>query len=145
MLDRERRKIVIYDENIRFNGVQVKQIEAIVESALSKHLDSRKADVADMPKGENDMSKKIRRPILIRGATHWVCGNNEQEYAENAVELFQRLNRISISPPASHACSTNFITHAEKFMNLYKRGKVRHTTLAGYEGYLKNHIYPFFW
>ena len=140
----ERRKISIQGENIGFNKAQIQQIGAIVASALSEHFDSFIADVAGMPKGDNDMPKKIRRPILVDGVTHWVCGNNEQEYAENIIRTVLGGAKAPDTSSTPHARSTNFRAYAENFMALYKRGKVRHTTLAGYEGYLKNHIYPFF-
>ena len=136
----ERRKISIQGENIGFNKAQIQQIGAIVASALSKHFDSLIADVAGMPKGDNDMPKKIRRPILVDGVTHWVCGNNEQEYAENIIRTVLGGAKAPDTSSTPHARSTNFRAYAENFMALYKRGKVRHTTLAGYEGYLKIHI-----
>lgn len=97
-----------------------------------------------MPKGDNDMPKKIRRPLTINGVNLWISGNNEQEYAENIIRAVLGGAKAPDTSSTPHARSTNFRAYAENFMALYKRGKVWHTTLAGYEGYLKNHIYPFF-
>ena len=90
------------------------------------------------------MPKKIRRPLTINGVNLWISGNNEQEYAENIIRAVLGGAKAPDTSSTPHARSTNFRAYAENFMALYKRGKVRHTTLAGYEGYLKNHIYPFF-
>ena len=141
--DAERRKISIQGENIGFNKAQIQQIENIVVSALSKHLDSFKTDVAGMPKGDNDMPKKIRRPIMLDGVKCWICGDNEQEYAENAAKLF-RLTDDSATPKSINHNAHNFKTYTEKYMALYKHDQIRHTTLAGYTSYLRQHIYPWF-
>ena len=118
MIETERRKIVIYGENIGFSEAQIQQIGAIVTSALSKHLDSFNADVAGMPKGDNDMPKKIRRPILVDGIQCWVCGNTEQEYAENAAKLFQRQSDI----PAEKAATKEVLLkdYLRGFVDTYK-------------------------
>ena len=143
LIETERRKIVIYGENIGFSEAQIQQIGAIVASALSKHLDSFNADVAGMPKGDNDMPKKIRRPILVDGIQCWVCGNTEQEYAENVAKLF-RLTDTTSAPKGINPNTHNFKAYAEKYMDLYKHDQIRHTTLAGYMSYLRQHIYPWF-
>lgn len=89
------------------------------------------------------MPKKIRRPILVNDVTHWVCGNSEQKYAENAAKLF-RLTDDSVTQKGIKPNTHNFKTYAEKYMDLYKHDQIRHTTLAGYMSYLRQHIYPWF-
>ena len=137
--DAERRKISIQGENIGFNKAQIQQIETIVASALSKHLDSSKVDVAGMPKGDNDMPKKIRRPIMIDGVKCWICGDNEQEYAENAAKLFQRQSDI----PAEKTETKEILLkdYLRGFVDTYK-SRQQELTMRNREQIIRKHINP---
>ena len=89
---------------------------------MSEHFDSLIADVAGMPKGDNDMPKKIRRPLTINGVNLWISGNNEQEYAENIIRAVLGGAKAPDTSSTPHARSTHFRAYAENFMALYKRG-----------------------
>lgn len=79
MIGTERREIVIYSENTEFNETQLQQIGTMIEGALLKHLDSFKANAVDMPKGENDVSKRIRQRAVIDGVERWITGETQQD------------------------------------------------------------------
>ena len=137
MQNRERRKIVIYDENTGFNKAQQEQIVTIIESVLSKHLDSRKADVADMPKGENDMSKKIKAQRFVHnGETYWLSGNSQQE-------LFEEAGRICTGERRK---KKDILTMEQFVEMIYKPNylsTLAPTTAGAYVQFLNGNILPF--
>ena len=146
MIETERRKIVIYGENTGFSEAQIQQIGAIVASALSKHLDSFNADVAGMPKGDNDMSKRIKQRAVIDGRERWITGETQQDIF-NAY-LRQAINAGIVLPaqgaPGKPAASHAFKPYAQQWKARYKDGKRKHTTLSEYESLLTRHLYPYF-
>ena len=92
-----------------------------------------------MPKGDNDMPKKIRRPILVDGVQCWVCGNTEQEYAENVAKLFQRQSGISAEKAATKEVLLK--DYLRGFVDTYK-SRQQELTMRNREQIIKKHINP---
>lgn len=130
------------------------QLMAVImtaRKATAPHLDNSKLEstAISLPrKDENDMARKrIRREVEIDGQKVWISGDTEQEYVENyAAKLESIRNRNGTTPlPVNRPLCPTFQEYAEQYMTRYKRKKqVRHTTLAGYDSSLTNHLYPFF-
>lgn len=92
------------------------------------------------------MSKRIQQRATINGKTKWLSGTTQQE-------IFDAYLRFAIDVgavlPAGGTAQKKespviFETRAWKWFQLYKVGKVRLTTLANYETYLKKHLLPHF-
>ena len=92
------------------------------------------------------MSKRIQQRATINGKTKWLSGSTQQEIF-NAYLCFAIDEGIVL--PAGGATQKRespviFENRAWKWFQLYKVGKVRLTTLANYETYLKKHLLPHF-
>ena len=137
MIEIERRKIIIYGENTGFSEAQIQQIGAIVASALSKHLDSFNADVVGMPKGDNDMPKKIKAQRFVHnGETYWLSGNSQQE-------LFEEAGRICTGERRK---KDNVLTVEQFVEKVYKPNylsTLAPTTAGAYIQFLNGSILPF--
>lgn len=86
------------------------------------------------------MSKRIQQRATINGKTKWLSGSTQQEIFD-AYLCFAIDEGIVL--PAGGATQKRespviFENRAWKWFQLYKVGKVRLTTLANYETYLKN-------
>lgn len=90
------------------------------------------------------MAKRIRKKIIIgknesgEPTYQWITGSSDQELFEKAAAL------LADQTKAMTPVSVTLKEYAQKWKRLYKDGKVRHNTLQGYEGYLQNHIIPYF-
>lgn len=119
-------------------------LETGIAAALEAlHLDNLKAETTDISEGETDMAKRIKKKVSIGGKEIWITGESDAElferYRQRLIEAGELVQR---EEPAKQ---TTFQEYAESYMNHSKRnGQIRHTTLAGYESSLKNHLYPFF-
>lgn len=92
---------------------------------------------------ESDMPKRIKHRVTINEKEYWITGKTEQEVLENYKRRLIDCGCIALKPEPVKQLT--FYEYAESFMSHSKRnGQVRHTTLAGYESSLKNHLYPFF-
>ena len=104
--------------------------------------------ISSSRKDENDMARKrIRREIEIDGQKVWISGDTEQEYVENYMAKLENIRNKNgtASRPINRPLCPTFQVYGEQYMTRYKRkNQVRHTTLAGYESSLNNHLYPFF-
>ena len=63
-----------------------------IQAALaSMHLDNSTAvDETHVCQGDYDMAnKKIRRPIQFNGCKVWICADNEQDYVNQIIALYQ--------------------------------------------------------
>jgi len=85
------------------------------------------------------MSKKIRRPILIHGVRHWICGDSEQEYADNIIRI--AMGDIPSTPPAEPE-KHNFRDYAQNWFEVFSKPSVEEVTAITYERQLKRHINP---
>ena len=85
------------------------------------------------------MPKKIRRPILVDSVQCWVCGNTEQEYAENVAKLFQRQSGISAEKAATKEVLLK--DYLRGFVDTYKSCQ-QELTMRNREQIIKKHINP---
>ena len=94
------------------------------------------------------MSAKLKQRAVINGKVFWLTGSTQQELFQSY--LSNAITEGVVVPPDENGqhrkdgLSTRFSDIAERWFTLYKVGKVRETTLTGYESYLKRHVLPYF-
>ena len=94
------------------------------------------------------MSAKLKQRAVINGKVFWLTGSTQQELFQSY--LSHAITEGVVVPPDENGqhrkdgLSTRFSDIAERWFTLYKVGKVRETTLTGYESYLKRHVLPYF-
>lgn len=130
---------------ISLGDYTLERMDEVIERAVIKafqsivHLDNGIAVFAPTWESEEQMPKnttKIRRPIVLNGTNVWVCGNSEQEYAENLLKMagFYAKN----CSKQSH----NFQEYAENWFETFSKPNVREVTALTYERQLRNYILP---
>ena len=124
-------------------------IKRIIVQALDvQNLDNDTIGITAISSGKdnNDMAqKRIRREVDIDGQKFWITAHTEQEYVDKYKELLFAHSIQFVPVQNKSRYVPTFKEYTEKFMALYKRkGQIRHTTLAGYESSLANHLYPYF-
>lgn len=75
---------------------------------------------------------------MVHGKVHWITGNTQQERYEKAIQLF--LGSSAHVPEKKKG--PLFRPYAEKWFQVFRKGKIRHTTEAEYCSILQKHIYP---
>lgn len=83
------------------------------------------------------MAKKIRRQVCINGVKKWICGNTEQEYADNLIKALGAL-----ATAETKTKKHNFREYAEQWFRIFSRPNVEYVTAITYERQLRLHIYP---
>ena len=117
-----------------------------VESTILDNLTPAPSDMSGQ--GEPDMSAKLKQRAVINGKVFWLTGSTQQELFQSY--LSHAITEGVVVPPDENGqhrkdgLSTHFSDIAERWFTLYKVGKVRETTLTGYESYLKRHVLPYF-
>lgn len=117
-----------------------------VESTILDNLTPAPSDMSGQ--GEPDMSAKLKQRAVINGKIFWLTGSTQQELFQSY--LSHAITEGVVVPPDENGqhrkdgLSTRFSDIAERWFTLYKVGKVRETTLTGYESYLKRHVLPYF-
>ena len=117
-----------------------------VESTILDNLTPAPSDMSGQ--GEPDMSAKLKQRAVINGKVFWLTGSTQQELFQSY--LSHAITEGVVVPPDENGqhrkdgLSTRFSDIAERWFTLYKVGKVRETTLTGYESYLKRHVLPYF-
>ncbi len=76
---------------------------------------------------------------MINGVKHWICGDSEQEYAENIIRI--ALGGVSASPPAEPD-KHKFRDYAQNWFEVFSKPSVEAVTAITYERQLRLHIYP---
>lgn len=71
------------------------------------------------------------------GEQYWVTGESMQNIADKIIAL-------ASAPKEQRKQCPSFRDYTKKWMRLYCEPKVKPTTLAGYNAYCKNHLYPAF-
>lgn len=79
---------------------------------------------------------KIRRHILLNGVSVWICGNNEQEYAENLLKMAGC--QVKNASVATH----NFKEYAMNWFEVFSKPNISDVSALTYERQLRNHIFP---
>jgi len=135
-----------------YNVLTDTQLQAMIQSTVAQTvrqltLDNLTADTATS-ETENDMAKRLRHRATIGDQSLWLTGETQQDlfnaYLQHAIDAG------IVVLPGSEPQATRpdkdilFETRAWQWYNLYKVGKVRLTTLANYELYLKKHLIPYF-
>ena len=93
-------------------------------------------------KEQLDVGSKIRKSVKLNGQTIRLNGATEQDIFDSF--LAKAIEAGIVTGPGNITKSYTFREYAERWMTLYKKGKKRHTTLAGYNSYLNKHLYPHF-
>lgn len=83
------------------------------------------------------MAKKIRRQVSINGVKKWICGNTEQEYADNLIKALG-----TIAAAEMEKKKHNFREYAEQWFRVFSVPNVEYVTATTYERQLRLHIYP---
>lgn len=120
-------------------------IEAMLPSILN--LDNQTGIGFDESKGEFDMSNRIKQRVKIAGSQEWVTGKTYQDLFDNFLSRVIEAGIVTLPSQKENVVPKKTVLFkdiANKWFTLYKVGKVRETTLAGYESYLKTHIIPYF-
>ena len=83
------------------------------------------------------MAKRIRRQVSINGVKKWICGNTEQEYADNLIKALG-----TIAAAEMETKKHNFREYAEQWFRVFSVPNVEYVTATTYERQLRLHIYP---
>lgn len=93
------------------------------------------------------MTKRIRERVQVgidakgKPIFEWATGYNRQEVFESALAILQKYNQVNPSGEAKAApTAPYFETYLEEWWRLYKKPKLRHTTLTTYRNLIDNHI-----
>lgn len=107
-----------------------------LDNSISGLIDVSKEESSDMAK-----QKKIRRPIMIDGEKRWICGDTEQEYAENLMKAMQ--GQTSIEQPKPIVKDKHiFREYAQRWFEVFSKPNVSQTCAITYERQLRLHINP---
>ena len=128
------------------------QLQDMIQSTVAQtmrqlSLDILKADTATSEM-ETDMAKRLRQRATVGDKSLWITGETQQDlfnaYLQHAIDAGIVVPAGEVQQPAKPQKDVLFETRAWQWYNLYKVGKVRLTTLANYELYLKKHLIPYF-
>ena len=128
------------------------QLQSIVQRTVTStlqqlSLDNLTADTATS-ETETDMAKRLKHRATIGDKSLWITGETQQDlfnaYLQHAIDAGIVVPAGEVQQPAKPQKDVLFETRAWQWYNLYKVGKVRLTTLANYELYLKKHLIPHF-
>ena len=135
-----------------YNVLTDAQLQAMIQSTVAQtmrqlSLDNLKADTATSEM-ETDMAKRLRQRATVGDKSRWINGETQQDlfnaYLQHAIDAGIVVPAGEVQQPAKPQKDVLFETRAWQWYNLYKVGKVRLTTLANYELYLKKHLIPYF-
>lgn len=135
-----------------YNVLTDAQLQAMIQSTVAQTvrqltLDNLTADTATS-ETENDMAKRLRHRATVGDKSLWITGETQQDlfnaYLQHAIDAGIVVPAGETPQPKAPAKEVLFETRAWQWYNLYKVGKVRLTTLANYELYLKKHLVPYF-
>ena len=134
--------IVMHDWQLK------KMIQDTVHETMARtNLDNLTADTATSEM-ETDMAKRLRHRATIGDQSLWLTGETQQDlfnaYLQHAIDAGIVVLPGSVPHTPQPEQDVLFETRAWQWYNLYKVGKVRLTTLANYELYLKKHLIPYF-
>lgn len=124
-----------------------KALEQERNTAMSKgiheNLDNGTAQTRDAPcsEGDNDMAR-IKGSITIGGKERWITADSPQALIDKTLEVARTNQEKPISLTESGA--PLFADYAVEWFNLYCKPKVKPTTAAGVQSYLKKHYIPAF-
>lgn len=124
------------------SSYNMERIEANVEERKNPafmYLDSLIADITGMSEGVTDMSKRIKREIIVNGVKRWITSASEQEYAEKCAQLMKEQAR---ELPEVKAEKHIFSEYAYKWFEVFSRPNVEKVTSITYERQLRLHICP---
>ena len=110
----------------------IKQQMTDMLSILTKktNFENSISGLIDVSEGETDMAKKIRRPIMINGVKHWICGDSEQEYADNVIRI--AMGDVPVALPAESK-KHNFREYAQNWFEVFSKPCVVVVTAFTYE------------
>lgn len=87
--------------------------------------------------GDDDMPK-INRTIMLNGRRHWIRANNEQEYAEKLIQLYD--NETSSKSKPAH----EFSEFALNWYEVYAKPNIETVTATTYKRQLTLYLIPAF-
>lgn len=112
-----------------------------------KYLENLRTNTTGISEGVTDMAKRLKTRVEIGDQTVWVTGETQRDlfnaYLQHAIDA-GIVAPVNAQQAEKQERKELFEDRAMRWFNLYKVGKVRETTLAGYESYLKKHIIPYF-
>lgn len=91
----------------------------------------------DAPFREETEMAKFKRCFTINGAKRWVSANNEQEYAEKLLQLFQP---TAPTEPQKHS----FKEYATNWFEVYSKPNIETSTATTYKRQLERYLIPAF-
>lgn len=121
----------VYTEN-EVNGIARRAAQEAISMLFAANLDNFTGIMLPESKGEtNDMATK---QLKAKVGGRWITAPNMQELVNRALSCGK--------PQTPPILMKDYVSN---FMKTYKPdGSVEKNTLIGYNGYLKNHLYPFF-
>ena len=124
------------------SSYNMERIEANVEERKNPafmYLASLIADITGISEGVTDMSKRIKREIIVNGVKRWITSSSEQEYAEKCAQLMQgQAGEL----PEAKAKKHPFREYAYRWFEVFSRPNVEAVTAITYERQLRLHICP---
>ena len=107
-----------------------------------------------MPEGEKNGMAKQRIPVLIAvnddgsPVYKWIQGNGQNEVNDRIVQAYIDSGRIwefmDTPHEEPHKHSITFAVYVEKWITIYKTGRLKPSTIATYKKHLHAHVLPAF-
>lgn len=94
-----------------------------------------------IPKGENDMPKRIKEKVTVNGQTKWIDGYSVQNLMDNYVRLLEREGIIEYIP--ENDAIPLFGDYLRTFYGTFKQ-KQQTNTIVNRERIARNHVLPKF-
>ena len=85
--------------------------------------------------------KRIKERIELSSGTVWITGTSRKEIEEKKRAILEEDIRKTLR---ANQTAPLFKMYAEAYLVRYKKRKIGANTMVGYQGYLKNHLYPVF-
>ena len=138
------------------SGLQsfARQIVAETLKASGANIDNFTADSMNMPEGDINGMAKQRIPVMISSnddgspVYKWIQGNGQNEVNDRIVKayidsgrIWEFMQRPEVEPPKK---SITFGAYVEKWMTIYKAGKLKPSTIETYKKHLRAHVLPAF-
>lgn len=103
------------------------------------NLENLIAGIMGISEGENDMSKRIKREIIVNGVKRWITSASEQEYAEKCAQM---MREQAGELPNAKAKKHPFREYAYRWFEVFSKPNVEKVTSITYERQLRIHICP---
>ena len=132
----------------------LESLQRDVSELKAANLENFTLDSANMPEGVKNGMAKQRIPVLIAvnddgsPVYKWIQGNGQNEVNDRIVQAYIDSGRIwefmDTPHEEPHKHSITFAAYVEKWMTVYKAGKLKPSTIETYKKHLRAHVLPAF-